>query len=82
MDAEYSFDGGTTPWIELKAGKFSDAEQLSVDIYSASPGGGHVGFKAVLYDLTIEQTEYCDDDDDDDDEEEDEPALESEDVME
>ena len=74
VDAEYSLDG--EEWKELKAGKFSSTEQLSVGVFSSSPGGGNVGFKAVLSDFTIEQTEYCEDDDDDSDGEE--PSLENE----
>jgi len=65
IEAEYSFVGGAdeSNWTQLKAQRFSDAEQFSVGLFASSPLADHDGFKAVLSDFDIEATIYVDDDD-------------------
>jgi len=57
VEAEYSFNG--EDWKQLKAARFSEAEQFSVGLFSSSPGADNIGFKAVFTDFLIDQ-EYVD----------------------
>lgn len=64
IEANYSLDG--EDWKELKAAKFSDAENLSIGIFGASPGGDQLGFKCSFENFEVVEDEDLSDSDEDD----------------